>query len=269
MSAGLMNATIAISIKAKFGASCYPMASPKWEVPKRSSRVHDPAWKRNYLNRASNAPERIMTILAGKIQSNWGQVLLTNAMANISFRVAIWKHLSIWKIILVQKSIISDEAVSIIHREQVYQMNSDLSYCLRTLQLWINNVRVRLYDETVWLIQDLIQEINWLCWTWIKQGEFTQFRIREFCATSKCNKKFDSLDFGTQHHTGNCNNCRLYSTEITHFIWLIRLNINHQSPISEPEAEPWPTNDPFTDISIHGSSDIPSDDLGFPILYEL
>ena len=145
MSAGLMNATIAISIKAKFGASCFPMTSWKW--PKRRTRVHDLAWKRIYLNRASNVPEQITTILAGKIQSNSGQVLLTNVMANISFRVAIWKHLLIWKIILVQKSIISDEAVSIIHREQVYQMNSDLSYCLKTLRLWINNEPVILYDS--------------------------------------------------------------------------------------------------------------------------
>ena len=210
-----------------------------------------------------------MTILAGKIQSNWGQVLLTNAMANISFRVAIWKHLSIWKIILVQKSIISDEAVSIIHREQVYQMNSDLSYCLRTLQLWINNVSVRLYDETVWLIQDLIQEINWLCWTWIKQGEFTQFRIRQFCATSKCNQQFDSLDFGTQHHPGKLQ----YGATIVILALFDRNDSFYHSsdwiPISEPEAEPWPTNDPFTDISIHGSTDIPSDDLGFPTWYEL
>ena len=145
MSAGLMNATIAISIKAKFGASCFPMTSWKW--PKRRPRVHDLAWKRIYLNRASNVREQITTILAGKTQFNSGQVRLTNVMANISFRVAIWKHLLIWKIIQVQKSIISDEAVSIIHREQVYQMSSDLSYCLRTLRLWINNEPVILYDS--------------------------------------------------------------------------------------------------------------------------
>ena len=145
MSAGLMNATIAISIKAKFGASCFQMTSWKW--PRRRPRVHDLAWKRIYLNRASNVREQITTIHAGKTQSNSGQVLLTDVMANISFRVAIWKHLLIWKIILVQKSIISDEAVSIIHREQVYQMNSDLSYCLRTLRLWINNELVILYDS--------------------------------------------------------------------------------------------------------------------------
>ena len=44
------------------------------------------------MNHASNVLEQITTILAGKIQSNSEQVLLTNVMANISFRVAIWKH---------------------------------------------------------------------------------------------------------------------------------------------------------------------------------
>ena len=45
-------------------------------------------------------------------------------MPNISIQAAIWKHSLIWKTIQVQKSIISDEAVSIIHREQVYQISS-------------------------------------------------------------------------------------------------------------------------------------------------
>ena len=120
MSAGLMNATIAISIKAKFGENCSPVANPKFQ--KRFHRkVHDLEWRKMPWNRASNAREQIMTIRAGKIQSNCGQVRLINAMPNISIQAAIWKHSLIWKIILVQKSIISDEAVSIIHREQVYQ----------------------------------------------------------------------------------------------------------------------------------------------------
>ena len=129
-----MNATIAISIRAKFWESCYPMVNPK--SPRSSHRkVLDLEWRKMCSIRAYNARELIMTIHAGKIQYNWGQILLTNAMANISTQAAIWKHSLIWKIIPVQKSIISDGAVSIIHREQVYEIK-------------IRLIRLSEYDST-------------------------------------------------------------------------------------------------------------------------